>query len=161
MDDARLHRVAQVDAGLVEAVRIEDAGDAGAIDLLQVAGGDDGRESLPAVKEQLVVGTRLVEADVAVRIDEARHHGQAGGIDTFDAVDFRRRTLAHGDDPVAGHDHVAQPGRVSQSVDDPPVLDDQCGSFGRHEAGLHRCSSVESGPLVRKQVQRCRCLPHL
>ena len=121
-DNARLDGVAQVHADFKEAVGVQKARDPGAQQLAHVGGGDDGGEALPAMKEQLIVGTRLIEADVAVGVDQPRHEGEALGIDAL-ALALRRRA-ADLDDAFALDDHIRLARRRAQAVDDRAVFDD-------------------------------------
>ena len=58
---AGVDRVAHVDHALVDRIRVEHAGDAGAQEFSRVGGRDHGREGLPTMVEDLRVGGRVVE----------------------------------------------------------------------------------------------------
>ena len=72
-------------------IGVEETGHARREQLADIGGSDDRSQPLAAVEEEFVVGIGLIEADVAVGVDETGHDGQPGGVK---ARQIRRKTGA-------------------------------------------------------------------
>ena len=146
LHDSGFDRIAHVDRALEHRVGVEDAGDARAQDLARVVRGDQRGQRIAAMVEDFRVRLRVVEGEVAVGIDEARHHRHAAGVDSGDASPVRTRAawpLRRSRRSVVFHEHVTRPRGRARAVDDRAVLE--------QVAGRHRILDVPGSNAAHRR----------
>ena len=86
--------------------------------------------------------------DVAMRVDEARHHGAAAGVDAHGVRGGARRVGADARDAAVAHDDRAALDRVTRAVEDAGVADHEVLRRGRRSAKQQLASSASAKRFV-------------
>ena len=125
LNDTTLDRIAEIHPNIEYAVRIKEAGEPGAKHLLCIDSSNERSQTIAAMKEQLIIAVGVIETDMTVAVDHARHHATPGCVDFFDrCVGWAAgaRIRAHGHNALAADQHIASEWVGPCPIDDESVL---------------------------------------